>query len=354
MARPASPVTGWREKLARLCQRARVLPLAGQVRGLMHDDLRILAYHRVLDRARAADFMFDAELISASPETFREQMKLVRRRFHPMRFDEVLDRVESGRRLPRRAVVISFDDGYEDNHRVAFPILRDLGMSAMFFVSTGHIDSGLPYAYDWLVHMLYVSPEATLSVPELDIEWDLPEYPAQRRALAARLLDRIKTLPADAQDGVIARLEQSLQMQRADHPDCRPMSWHQLREMRDAGMEVGSHGVGHRMLGKLPADLMRREIRESKATLDRELGVSAQVISYPVGGHDAFNAAVIDEVKSAGFRMACSYMTGVDRVTPQTRYAMSRLPVEMMDASWFEAMMAVPEVFGYPRRRART
>lgn len=347
---------GRRQRLARLCHGTRLaLPLA-RLRALLRDDLRILAYHRVLESVEPSGFDFDLELISASAERFRNQMAFLRRHFHPLRFDEVLARVESGRSLPSRAVLVTFDDGYEDNHRVAFPILKDLGMSAMFFVSTGHIDSGMPYAYDWLVHMICTTQATRLDAPELALEARLPDSMGGRRALAVDVLDRLKSLDESSQAAFMARLEGEWGLSRASgNDDCRPMTWDQVREMHAAGMEIGSHGVRHRMLAKLPAAQMAEEICESKATLDRELGISADVLSYPVGGPDAFDAQVVEIARMAGFRMACSYIAGTSTVRPESRYSMRRLPVERsMDMPWFEAMVSVPEVFGYPSRLRAT
>ncbi|MGY0798308.1 polysaccharide deacetylase family protein [Lysobacter sp. A286] len=349
------PATGYgrRQALARLCHGAQVTAPLARLRTLLRDDLRILAYHRVLESADPAGFDFDVDLISASAERFYDQMAFLRRRFHPMRFDEVLERVEAGRPLPSRAVLVSFDDGYDDNHRVAFPILNDLGMSAMFFVSTGHVDSGLPFSYDWLVHMVCSIPAGRLSVPELALETPLPEGLDGRRQLVRKLLTRLKSLDDASQTALIARLEREWGIARTDgHPDCRPMNWDQLREMRDGGMEVGSHGVTHRMLAKLSIDDLVQELQGSKATLDRELGTSVEVLAYPVGGPDAFDAKVIETAREAGYRMACSYISGTNPVVRESRYALNRLPVERdMDAAWFESMVSLPEVFGFPSRR---
>lgn len=318
----------------------------------MRHDLRILAYHRVLESVEPEGFSFDPELISASAEQFRAQMQAIKRDFHPMRFDEVLSYVDRNRRLPRGAVLVTFDDGYDDNYRIAFPILRELGMSAMFFVSTGHIDSGTPYTYDWLVYMVSRTSASRLQAPELAIDWEIPAGIAERRALAAALLDRLKSLDDAGQVEVVSRLEQAWGMSReAGHPDCKPMSWDQLREMHGAGMEVGSHGIDHRMLAKLPREQMSNEVNGSKRTLERELGATVQVLSYPVGGPDAFDRETVEVVRSAGFRMACSYVSGTSVVEPDTRYRMRRLPVERdMDEAWFNAMIAVPELFSYNSR----
>ena len=347
--------SGRKPWLARTCRRTGLLPLAGRVRGLLRDDVRILAYHRVLDSADPADFSFDVDLISASADAFRMQMRHVRRHFHPMRFDELADCLDRGRRPPPRALLISFDDGYDDNYRVAYPILKEMGLSAMFFVSTGHIDSGAPYAYDWLVHMLCSADVERLRLPELRIDTPMPADLHGRRELVRHVLDRTKVLDAAGQDAMIARLEREWGMPRAaGHPDCRPMRWDALREMRLGGMEVGSHGINHRMLAKLPAAEMRQEVFGSMQALERELGVPACVLSYPVGGGHAYDAAVIRAPPRGGFRLGSSNQAGTDAATADTRYCMRRIPVErQMDMPWFEAMVALPEVFGY-RTRPRT
>ncbi|HEX7801972.1 MAG TPA: polysaccharide deacetylase family protein [Pseudoxanthomonas sp.] len=343
---------GRRQILARRSHALGVLPVLRRLRAALRQDLRILAYHRVLDSADPDGFSFDTELISATGEQFREQMRAIKRDFHPMRFDQVLSYIDAGRRLPKGAILVTFDDGYDDNYRIAFPILRELGMSAMFFVSTGHIDSGMPYAYDWLVHMVCTTRAPKLQAPELGIDWEIPEALVERRALAARLLDQLKGLDDAGQEALISRLEREWDIPRsAGHPDCRPMGWDQLREMHQGGMEIGSHGVGHRMLAKLPREQMSREVNGSKQSLERELAAPAHVLSYPVGGPDAFDAATIDIVRSAGFRMACSYMAGTSAPDTDSRYRMRRLPVESeMDAAWFSAMVSVPEVFSYSSR----
>ncbi len=300
-ARAAEPV-GRRQVLARWCQRAGLLPTLRILCELVsRHDLRVLAYHRVLDSIEPADFRFDVDLISASAETFRQQMAHVRRRYTPMRFDEVAEYIDHGRDLPKGAVLVTFDDGYDDNHRVAFPILRELGMSAMFFVSTGYIDSGKPYAFDWLVHMVCVSTAERLQAPELGLDWVLGATLAERRAQAAELLHRLKALDADAQEALILQLEKLWGLERViNAPQCQPMNWGQLRDMHSAGMEIGSHGVAHCMLAKLPRQRMVAEVEESKHRLERELGAPVIALSYPVGGPDSDDAETIKVVRAAG------------------------------------------------------
>ncbi|MCX7514603.1 polysaccharide deacetylase family protein [Frateuria hangzhouensis] len=342
---------GKRQRLAAFCSAVGVLPGLTTLRRVLRKDLRILAYHRVLDVGNPDAFAFDLNEISASPDQFREQMLLVKRYYDPIGFHQLIAALDSGRPLPPKPLIVTFDDGYDDNYHVAFPILRELGMSAMFFVSTGHIDSGMPYAYDWLVHMLCRTQVERLQVDELAFDQAMPATLAGRRALGKELLFHLKALDAITQAAVIARLGEAWGMRPDRHAQCRPMTWDQLREMRAAGMEVGSHGVHHHILAKLsPADMVT-EIDQSMRTLQREIGAPIEVLSYPVGGPDSYNPQVIEAARRAGFRMACNYVTGLNRLPATSHYGLQRLSVESdMDIDWFAAMTSLPEVFAHPKR----
>lgn len=353
---PQVPRAGLRQRVAGLLHAGGLLPGLLMLRSLRGRDLRVLAYHRVLPAAAEQAFDFDPELVSASAGQFRAQMELLRRRFHPLRFHDVIDAIDHGRPLPRRAIVVTFDDGYDDNYRIAFPILRELGVPATFFVSTGHIDSGRAYAYDWLVHMIRTAGERRLRIDELGLDCALPPTTEARLALGAELLDRMKSLDAPAQAAIIERIEQEWSMPRTrGHADCRPMDWDQLREMHAAGMEIGSHGVWHHMLAKLPREEMRREVSGSKQALERELGTPCEVISYPVGGLDAYDDEVVRAVQESGYRLGCSYRSGANPLPLRQRFGLRRLAVERhMDLAWFAAQTGLPEIFSYPSRQRTT
>ena len=351
----STPTTrrGLRHLLATTLWRTRLVGPASILRSAVASDLRILAYHRVMDIESEDAFAFDLDLVSASGQQFREQMAWLKRHYEPIRFRDVIEAWEQGRSLSSKSVIVTFDDGYDDNYRIAFPILRELEMPATFFVSTGHVESTLAFAYDWFVHMLLQSASTRLCIAELHIDEAMPVTQSERRKLASRLLDRMKWLDAGLQAKVIERLECEWAMPRKPgHADCRPMNWDQLREMHVAGMEIGSHGIWHNMLAKLPAQSMRTEVAESKRAIDRELGTDTQAISYPVGGQDAYDNAVIEAVRGSGYRVGCSYVAGTSKVPRQPEFELRRLPIERhMDQAWFASLLGIPEAFTYPSRQ---
>ncbi|MET0225217.1 MAG: polysaccharide deacetylase, partial [Dokdonella sp.] len=92
-------IGGKRPALARASAKLGLLPLMQAVRRAFRGDLRILAYHRVLD-VDAETFDFDLALVSASAAQFRAQMEYVKKRYRPMRFHDVIEHLDAGRALP--------------------------------------------------------------------------------------------------------------------------------------------------------------------------------------------------------------------------------------------------------------
>ncbi|MEU5656087.1 polysaccharide deacetylase family protein [Streptomyces sp. NPDC047737] len=94
--------------------------------------------------------------LSVSPGAFRTQMEILARRgFTPLTTAALGETWRSGRPLPPRPVLITFDDGYEGVHRHALPVLAEHGFAATVFVTTGWLrgpydeGGGLDTMLDW-------------------------------------------------------------------------------------------------------------------------------------------------------------------------------------------------------------
>jgi peptidoglycan/xylan/chitin deacetylase (PgdA/CDA1 family) len=102
----------------------------------------VLMYHSV-DDAQAA-----VSSLAVSTQSFRKQMSFLKRRHYRfLSLAEFVSALENKERLPRRAVVVTFDDGYENNYTAAYPILKELGIPACIFVTTGHIGKTIDDQY---------------------------------------------------------------------------------------------------------------------------------------------------------------------------------------------------------------
>lgn len=99
----------------------------------MNGPVPILMYHAVGRRPAEAAYR-----LSVSPDAFAEQMRLLGDRgFTPLTTAQLGAAWRGGGTLPRRPVLITFDDGYEGVHRHALPVLAAHGFAATLFVSTG-------------------------------------------------------------------------------------------------------------------------------------------------------------------------------------------------------------------------
>lgn len=311
-------------------------------------DLLILAYHRVLDIGDESRFPFDPELVSATPAEFAWQMEWLRRYATPVSFQDVFDALDGRRRLPHRPAIVTFDDGFEDNYTHAFPVLRRAGIPATIFIASGYIGSGEIYWYDFIAHVIYHAPAGEFGITGLGLSLPLDDTIASRRRAAETVLEVLKRVPDTRRCEIVENLRNT----RTEHLPAeerhlsRPMSWDQVREMSRAGIEFGSHSVSHPILANLDDASLTRELVDSKAVIEREIGKPAQVLAYPVGQDFAYDGRVVQTARAAGYRLAVSYISGVNRLRALDHYGLRRLHVERYTRrADFSAMLALPEIF---------
>lgn len=79
-------------------------------------------------------------------EIFREQMKYLKdNEYTTLTFDELYKFLVDNKPIPKKSVIITFDDGYKDNYENAYPILKQFGLNATIFVITDTIDKDKNY-----------------------------------------------------------------------------------------------------------------------------------------------------------------------------------------------------------------
>lgn len=101
----------------------------------------VLVFHRVSTSEPESG-------ICVSPERFRGILDVVKRDYHVLSTDAFLGRIERSEAFTGREVLITFDDGYADNHELAAPILAEYGLPAIFFLTAGYIGTGKSFWWD--------------------------------------------------------------------------------------------------------------------------------------------------------------------------------------------------------------
>jgi peptidoglycan/xylan/chitin deacetylase (PgdA/CDA1 family) len=93
--------------------------------------IKIFLYHRIVPNG----YGLTDKTLCVSEDDFRRQLELLDRwGFTSITFEDYALFLEGRLDLPRKAIIITFDDGYEDTHALAFPILKEFGMKAVVFV----------------------------------------------------------------------------------------------------------------------------------------------------------------------------------------------------------------------------
>ena len=299
-----------------------------------------LNYHRIGDGRRT---IFDRGLYSATEQDFDAQVRWLKSNFDVIAPHEIASALRTKR---GRHVIVTFDDGYVDNHQHAFPILKSHGLSGTFFIATGFIDEPrLPW-WDQIAWMVRTSKQSGLELPgflEGRVTFDEPE---RERAVRA-LLGAYKKLPA----GRTAEFLDAVG--KATGTGSPPkdvidlgtvwMSWDMIREMHAGGMTIGGHTAHHPVLSRLSGEEQAKEIATCERRLREELGIPMTTFSYPVGARDSFNTESRACLRDRGVLSAFSYYGGMNRPSDWDEYDIRRMAIEQ-DTTFdeFRAMVMFP------------
>ena len=289
----------------------------------------ILAYHRV------ADIEFDPQLLAVAPQHFAEQLEVLCENYQPMSLVDFVSNLKRGT-LPRRAVALTFDDGYADNLFNAKPLLEKYSVPATAFITAGHVGHEREFWWDQLAHVLLEPGELPEEI-ELDVggnprrgklserthyteeeymrlrSWNvgLADNPTPRHDGYRLLCKLFKTMDTETRNANIERLFPYEGYSRQARPTHRTLSESELKDLaKDGLVEVGAHTITHPLLSGLSVQHQREEIRLSKRMLEDMIGRRVVSFAYPFGTDDSYTADTVAIVREEGFSQACSNFSG--------------------------------------------
>lgn len=283
---------------------ARLSDLAAQ-RDPLRRRLCVLNYHRVL---AVPDPLLGADCDRA---TFAWQMRVLAEGFNVLPLGEALQAAEAGN-LPPRAVAITFDDGYRSLYELALPILRQHGLTATAFVTTGFLsgqEDELSMWNDVILEAVRTLPGAVLDLQAQGLgRYQLDSIGARKQA-ALQLTDSLKYLPWERRQQLTAHLRQlSGVALRPDLMLTAPM----VRELARQGIEIGAHTVSHPILTRMNDADARHEISASKQHLESIIEAPVRYFAYPNGkpGQD-YDGRHVEMARQAGYQAAFSTTHGL-------------------------------------------
>src|SRR5262245_61845751 len=294
--------------MKRLLYHSGLLALARMTR--QHGRAMVLRYHAVTEGTREVPYA--GPDICLPVEAFRLQAAYMKRAYSVVPIDELVEAVVHNRPLPRRALAITFDDGYADNFTRAFPILHRLGLPACVYVSTGSLDDAAPLWMSAVRALVHGARGAALEVPGIG-RFDLD---AGGRNAAARVLTR-ELVPAAA----AVRTERLAALAAANGVDIRAalrgsmLSWDQVRVLASSGWTVGAHTVNHVNVALADPGEAEQEIVASRDAIEQRLRMPVHHFAYTNSGaaHEYHSTAAAELLRRCGFRSAATSEGGILR-----------------------------------------
>jgi peptidoglycan/xylan/chitin deacetylase (PgdA/CDA1 family) len=282
----------------------------------------VLLYHRV------ARVETDPQLLAVQPEVFERQMEMLRRTTTILPLVELVECAVHGR-LPRRAVAVTFDDGYADNLHHAKPILERQRVPATLFAVSGAVRHQTEFWWDTLERALLGTQgrgkvELALNGdvrcwlldgrPRDYAQWNVlsSEDPTPRHRAYRELAPLVKALLPAQRALVLRELLRTLGLPSGPERNARPMTAGELREMAAGGLvEIGAHSVSHPQLSMLPLADQAHQIERSKAELEVLIGAAVTSFAYPYGSRDDYTQDSVSLAQAAGFQRACANFPGM-------------------------------------------
>jgi peptidoglycan/xylan/chitin deacetylase (PgdA/CDA1 family) len=264
---------------------------------------QVLLYHRV------SPTLSDPQLLAVSPLCFTENAAI------------------EGT-LPRRAVAVTFDDGYADNYHYAKPILEKAGVPATVFAVSSSVSAQTEFWWDAIERAL-LGHKGSLTL-QLDLAgvsrtWvlsgdpgDFPDWtvldpfdPTPRHTAYREIMPLVKPLTPSERSTVLTCIQNQTGVGTDPTDHRRPMTERELRSLVENGLiDVGAHTVSHPQLSGLTMEEQSVQISASRRDLETLLSRQVTTFAYPYGTKLDYTEQSVDLVRHAGFTLACSNFPG--------------------------------------------
>ena len=199
---------------------------------------KILMYHRISGTPTDTGI---------AKELFRNQVKMIKKEFFPMTLRNLIKSYEEGC-LPKNAVVLTFDDGYYDFGDIAFPILKEEGVPATLFITTGFVNGDLWLWPDKVDFLLYNYNSIFFNslinaFPNLKVD-DTPEV------MWGKICDQIINKTKEEREYILREMSKIMRVCIPSNPPSkyRALTWGSLRNMIKDGIDVENHSYSHPIL----------------------------------------------------------------------------------------------------------
>ena len=325
------------------------LAKSGYFKRTARQGLCAITYHGVMpDSYRARDPAMDGALVRAG--NFRDQLRLLKSRYHVITPGEMLEWAENRARLPKQAVLLTCDDGLLNNLTDMLPILQEENLRCIFFVtgaSAGEVATTLWYEELYLILLAACERKFVSSVDNVILRACSEKNGKKRRAAWWDIVKELSQVNSEDRNTLMAEARASLGLEEIvtstikNDPILQKrlllLTSPQVKQLIDGGMTIGAHTLTHPVLSKLSEDCAFREMADSRRLLEEVFSIPVWAVAYPFGDHEAVGERECEMAQKAGYK--CAFVNvdgGFGEV--KSHFAIPRVHVTAeMSLSEFEA-----------------
>lgn len=268
------------------------------------------------------------------PGLFENIFKYVQRKFHTLPLNEVLFHPPAHSSKPLAA--ITFDDGYKDFIDYSIPILHKYSMPASMFIVTDCIEKNLPtwtYIIDYVFEHTKKLALKDFNYPSLNKEFQKTKWinNEDRITYGKKFKQYLKGIPSTTRSAIIQNLLSNFD--DTSSPTGQMLTWNDIKQIKSAGFDIGSHSVTHVTLATVEDDNeLKYELLESKKQLKEKAGIDPTVFSYPCG---SYNKRVKEFTKDAGYKAGLAVNRQLYNPAKNDLFEVPR--IELYNESWIKS-----------------
>jgi peptidoglycan/xylan/chitin deacetylase (PgdA/CDA1 family) len=274
----------------------------------------VVTYHGILPEGyKGIDPALDGSLVTAA--SFRRQLHLLRTRYNLISPEQFLLWCESKQSLPPRSVLLTCDDGLKNTLSEMVPILNELELSCLFFVTGASLSEQSSILwYEELYLMFMNAPgELKLDLREFGIDTGVTN-PNRKRVNWWDLVKRFSQFDLSTRKTVIEQVRIQLGLtanwnaRYLDDPSVRwrflMLNLSELRQLSESGMCIGAHTRSHPVLSRASEDMTWSEISANRTEIERCLNRQVWALAYPFGDAASVTRRELEMAERAGFTCA--------------------------------------------------
>ncbi len=244
--------------------------------------------------------------------------------------------------VPKKSIMLTFDDGFKDHYSYVFPQLKKLSIQGLFFPPAEPIEKKIVLEVHKIQFILACCENKQdiinlifAMIKQYKNEYELRDSKEYFLELAAydrfdtkevvfikRILQR--DLPKKLRTEIINCLfEKFVTSDEKTFALELYLSLDEIKEMRESEMYFGSHAYSHEWLGRLSTQQIQLEIERSLKFYSNFIGKTNDIIMcYPYGN---YNADVINQLKNKGFKAGLTTEVGDAILNRDNAFTLKRL-----------------------------